>query len=90
VLNARLFAAMAPKKADPIELQTNRLTPPQRWLSLAELAVGSAIVFGHDHEGFNSNPAKGYGSREASDSCFDNCHTHVVKSNPTLVPCRTF
>ena len=36
------------EKVDSIQLQTNRLSPPQRWLSLAELAVGSAIVIGHN------------------------------------------
>jgi membrane protease YdiL (CAAX protease family) len=39
---------VAQKKVDPVPLQTNRLAPPQRWLSLAELAVGSAIVIGHN------------------------------------------
>jgi len=39
---------VAKKEVDPIELQANRLTPPQRWLSLAELAAGSAIVIGHN------------------------------------------
>jgi hypothetical protein len=32
----------------PVEPQRKRLTTPQRWLSLAELAVGSAIVIGHN------------------------------------------
>jgi CAAX protease family protein len=40
--------AVAQKKVDFIQLQTNRLAPPQRWLSLTELAVGSAIVIGHN------------------------------------------
>lgn len=44
----KVSEAVAPKKVDPIQLQTNRLAPPQRWLSLAELAVGSAIVIGHN------------------------------------------
>ena len=38
----------AEREVDAIELRANRLTPPQRWLSLAELAVGSAIVIGHN------------------------------------------
>jgi CAAX protease family protein len=32
----------------PVQLGTNQLIAPQRWLSLAELAVGSAIVIGHN------------------------------------------
>ena len=39
---------VADKEVDPIELHENRLTPPQRWLSLAELAAGSALVIGHN------------------------------------------
>src|SRR5271170_2937199 len=39
---------VAKREDDPIELQANRLTPSQRWLSLAELAAGSAIVIGHN------------------------------------------
>src|SRR5271163_4251580 len=39
---------VAKREDDPIEPQANRLTPSQRWLSLAELAVGSAIVIGHN------------------------------------------
>src|SRR5580693_6211970 len=39
---------VAEKGVDPIELQANRLTPAQRWFSLAELVVGSAIVIGHN------------------------------------------
>ncbi|MGB9030105.1 MAG: CPBP family intramembrane glutamic endopeptidase [Acidobacteriaceae bacterium] len=31
-----------------VQLQQKRLTVPQRWLSLAELAVGAAIVIGHN------------------------------------------
>src|ERR1700685_1442492 len=38
----------AAKEVDPIQLQANRLTPPQRWWSLAELVAGSAIVIGHN------------------------------------------
>jgi hypothetical protein len=44
----KVSEAVAQKKVDPIQLQTNRLAPPQRWLSLTELAVGSAIVIGHN------------------------------------------
>jgi membrane protease YdiL (CAAX protease family) len=43
----KLREMVAQKKVDPTRLQTNRLGSPQRWLSLAELAVGSAIVIGH-------------------------------------------
>lgn len=32
----------------PLDVQENRLPPAQRWLSLLELAVGSAIVIGHN------------------------------------------
>jgi membrane protease YdiL (CAAX protease family) len=35
-------------KDDSIQLRQNQLASPQRWLSLAELAVGSAIVIGHN------------------------------------------
>ena len=44
----KVSEAVEQKKVDPIQLQTNRLAPPQRWLSLTELAVGSAIVIGHN------------------------------------------
>src|ERR1700737_525642 len=43
----KVSEAISPKKVDPM-LPRNRLAPPQRWLSLAELAVGSAIVIGHN------------------------------------------
>jgi len=33
---------------EAIQLQRNRLTSGQRWLSLAELALGSVIVIGHN------------------------------------------
>ena len=39
---------VAQKKVDPIQPQPSRMTLPQRWLSLAELAGGSAIVIGHN------------------------------------------
>lgn len=39
---------VAPGKFYPVPLQKNLLTPSQRWLSLAELAIGSAIVIGHN------------------------------------------
>lgn len=39
---------VAQQKVDSMPLQTTRLAPPQRWLSLAELAMGSAIVIGHN------------------------------------------
>jgi membrane protease YdiL (CAAX protease family) len=35
-------------KIDSPALNATQLTPAQRWLSLAELAVGSAIVIGHN------------------------------------------
>ena len=44
----KVIETVAQKEVDPVQLQTNRLAPPQRWLSLAELAVGSAIVIGHN------------------------------------------
>lgn len=37
-----------PSQVDPLVSQRNGLTPTQRWLSLAELVVGGAIVFGHN------------------------------------------
>jgi len=39
---------VAQKKVDPTRPQPSRMTLPQRWLSLAELAVGSGIVVGHN------------------------------------------
>jgi membrane protease YdiL (CAAX protease family) len=39
---------VAEKTIDPVQFPPSRLTLPQRWLSLAELAVGSAIVIGHN------------------------------------------
>lgn len=33
---------------DSIQFQRNRLTAARRWFSLAELALGSAIVIGHN------------------------------------------
>lgn len=44
----KVSETVAQEKVDSTQLQTNRLAPPQRWLSLAELAVGSAIVIGHN------------------------------------------
>ncbi len=38
----------AQKDVDPGELQPGSMTRAQRWLSFAELAVGSAIVIGHN------------------------------------------
>jgi CAAX protease family protein len=37
-----------PSQVDPLVLQRKLLTPTQRWLSLAELVVGGAIVIGHN------------------------------------------
>ena len=37
-----------PSASDSIPLQGRRLTPTQRWFSLAEFVVGSAIVVGHN------------------------------------------
>lgn len=45
-LNAR--GTSIPNEADSLALQRNGLTPAQRWLSLAELVVGGAIVIGHN------------------------------------------
>ena len=39
---------LAPSVADSSPLQGNGLTPTQRWISLVEFAVGSAIVIGHN------------------------------------------
>jgi len=39
---------VAQEKVESIQFQTNRSAPPQRWLSLAELVVGSLIVIGHN------------------------------------------
>lgn len=44
----KLNEPVAQRKVDPARLQPNQLAPPQRWLSLAELVVGSAIVVGHN------------------------------------------
>ena len=38
----------AQSEVDPIGLQSSRLTPAQRWLSLAELLLGSAIVIAYN------------------------------------------
>ncbi len=38
----------AQNKVEHVELPTSCLTPGQRWLSLAELALGTAIVIGHN------------------------------------------
>jgi membrane protease YdiL (CAAX protease family) len=38
----------AARKVASVQSQSNALTPSQRWLSLAELTVGSAIVIGHN------------------------------------------
>lgn len=38
----------AQREADSIQVQRNRPSPEQRWFSLAELALGSAIVIGHN------------------------------------------
>jgi len=43
-----LRETLGQRKLDPIQFQPSRLALPQRWLSLAELAVGSAIVIGHN------------------------------------------
>src|SRR5260370_42150816 len=39
---------LAPSAADSSPLRGNGLTPTQRWISLVEFAVGSAIVIGHN------------------------------------------
>jgi len=44
----KISETVAQGKIDSIQFQINRLAPSQRWLSLAELAVGSAIVIGHN------------------------------------------
>jgi hypothetical protein len=38
----------APTTIDSSSLLGSRLTPTQRWISLAEFVVGSAIVIGHN------------------------------------------
>jgi uncharacterized protein len=43
----KINEAPAPQKVDPL-IETKPLSPAQRWLSLAELALGSAIVIGHN------------------------------------------
>jgi membrane protease YdiL (CAAX protease family) len=40
--------ALAPSATDSSPLQGSRLTPAQRWLSLAEFILGGAIVIGHN------------------------------------------
>lgn len=35
-----------------------------------------------DDDGFNAKPAQGYCSRKSANSRSDNCHPHVIKSNP--------
>lgn len=44
----KLNDPVAQTTVEPARLQPNRLAPSQRWLSLAELVVGSAIVIGHN------------------------------------------
>lgn len=44
----KVSETVAQERAYSTQSQTNRLAPLQRWLSLAELAVGSAIVIGHN------------------------------------------
>jgi membrane protease YdiL (CAAX protease family) len=39
---------LAPSASEDSPLQGNRLTPAQRWISLAEFVVGGAIVIGHN------------------------------------------
>ncbi len=46
--SSEVIETVAQKKVDRAQLETSRLSAPQRWLSLAELAVGSAIVIGHN------------------------------------------
>ena len=46
--SSEVIKTVAQKNVDPAQLETSRRTASQRWLSLAELAVGSAIVIGHN------------------------------------------
>jgi uncharacterized protein len=46
LINAR--ETVAQDKVDSIQFQPSPLTRPRRWLSFAELAVGTAIVIGHN------------------------------------------
>jgi membrane protease YdiL (CAAX protease family) len=46
--SSEIIKTVAQKNVDPAQLETSRRTASQRWLSLAELAVGSAIVIGHN------------------------------------------
>lgn len=41
-------AGETPAQNEPIQVQKSPLSPGQRWFSLAELAMGSAIVIGHN------------------------------------------
>jgi len=47
-VSIKVSEIVAQEEVDSTQLHPNRLAPPQRWLSLAELAVGSAIVIGHN------------------------------------------
>ena len=47
-VSIKVSETVAQEEVDSTQLHPNRLAPPQRWLSLAELAVGSAIVIGHN------------------------------------------
>src|SRR5277367_6532478 len=40
--------ATSPGRADSSPLQERRLTPAQRWISLAEFAIGGAIVIAYN------------------------------------------
>src|SRR5512135_744456 len=46
--SSEVIETVAQRLVDPAQLETTRLTAPQRWLSLSELAVGAAIVIGHN------------------------------------------
>ncbi len=46
--SSQISESIARKENCPVPPPTRQLAPSQRWLSLAELALGSAIVIGHN------------------------------------------
>ena len=46
--STKLSETVGQEKVAPVCFQKKQLDPPQRWVSLAELAVGTAIVIGHN------------------------------------------
>lgn len=47
-MNGSINASEVAVAVDCMQLEAKRLSPGQRWISLAELVVGSAIVIGHN------------------------------------------